>query len=302
MVPTEKPALEFTGERFTPECVREIWYEHFHRYVVARAWVRGRQVLDAACGEGYGSALLADAADRVTGVDISETAIGHAQERYREVANLDFQTGDCTRLDFPDRHFDGIVSFETLEHLAEQEAMLGEFRRVLKPDGLLILSSPDREQYSEQAGHDNPYHVKELNRAELETLLSRYFPAYRLLGQKLIFQSAIWDLGSVNRVSHGMWSDMGQVSEGGGLAYTPVYYIAVCAQSADCLPATDEMLWLFGDQAESVYRHYYHEIRKNMDAGRILAERDAEIEALKKALDEQRHRPGLLKRLFRRRA
>ena len=62
--------LEFTGERFTPECVREIWYEHFHRYVFAREMVRGKRVLDAACGEGYGSALLASAASSVEGLSL----------------------------------------------------------------------------------------------------------------------------------------------------------------------------------------------------------------------------------------
>ena len=74
--------LEFTGERFTPECVREIWYEHFHRYVFARERVGGLNVLDAACGEGYGSALLATVAASVTGVDVSPQAIEHARSRY----------------------------------------------------------------------------------------------------------------------------------------------------------------------------------------------------------------------------
>ena len=73
-------ALEFTGERFTPECVREIRYEHIHRYAFAQAFVQGRRVLDAACGEGYGSALLAGCADSVVGVDISEEAVGHARQ------------------------------------------------------------------------------------------------------------------------------------------------------------------------------------------------------------------------------
>ena len=61
--------LSFTGERFTPECVREIWYEHWHRYALAARYAAGRRVLDAACGEGYGSALLARHAKDVVGVD-----------------------------------------------------------------------------------------------------------------------------------------------------------------------------------------------------------------------------------------
>ena len=70
--------LEFTGERFTPECTREIRYEHYHRYAVAAEWVKGRKVLDAACGEGYGSHWLAQRADSVTGIDVSAEAIAHA--------------------------------------------------------------------------------------------------------------------------------------------------------------------------------------------------------------------------------
>ena len=131
--------LEFTGERFTPECEREIWYEHMHRYAFASLWSRGADILDAACGEGYGAALLAGQAASVTGVDISAEAIGHARRRYGHLENLSFETADCTRLPFADGAFDQVVSFETLEHLAEQEALLAEFRRVLRPGGFLML-------------------------------------------------------------------------------------------------------------------------------------------------------------------
>jgi len=138
------PPLEFTGERFTPECVREIWYEHWHRYVFARAFAPGRRVLDAACGEGYGSAMLADAAASVLGVDIADAAVAHARQRYAEHANLRFEQGDCTALTCADGQFDLIVSFETLEHVAAQEALIAGFARTLAPDGLLIISSPDK--------------------------------------------------------------------------------------------------------------------------------------------------------------
>ena len=92
--------------------------------------------------------------------------------------------------------FDLVVSFETLEHVEAQDRMLAGFARVLAPDGLLIISSPDRRTYSDVAGFRNEHHVRELYRDELEALLAKHFPAHRLLGQKLLFQSAIWDLGS----------------------------------------------------------------------------------------------------------
>ena len=91
--------LPFTGERFTPECVREIWYEHWHRYVFARAFVRGKRVLDAACGEGYGSALLADEAASVVGIDVDAAAIQHARSRYGDRQKLRIERGDCTGRD-----------------------------------------------------------------------------------------------------------------------------------------------------------------------------------------------------------
>ena len=86
--PPTVPALDFTGERFTPECVREIWYEHWARYAFALEFAQGKRVLDAACGEGFGSALLARTAREVTGVDISAQAVAHAQARYGGTANL----------------------------------------------------------------------------------------------------------------------------------------------------------------------------------------------------------------------
>ena len=142
-------SLEFTGERFTPECVREIWYEHFHRYALAARWCDNARTLDAACGEGYGSALLARSAISVEAVDISEQAITHASQRYEQLGNLTFHVADCINLLFDDDEFDRVVSFETLEHLAEHDQLLAEFRRVLKPGGFLILSSPDKATYSD---------------------------------------------------------------------------------------------------------------------------------------------------------
>jgi SAM-dependent methyltransferase len=291
--------LEFTGERFTPECVREIRYEHFHRYAFARELVAGRRVLDAACGEGYGSVLLAASATAVTGVDRSEESIAHAHSRY-QAANLDFQAADCMDLPYADDHFDCVVSFETLEHLADHDRLMREFRRVLQPDGFLLLSSPDKAVYSEKQQNRNEFHVRELYRDELENLLGEHFPAYRLYGQKLLFQSAIWSLDGAPGV--GLLQDTGDEVEAiDAPGHEPVYFIALCAAEEACLPRTAIGLSLFDDAGESVYRHYYHEIRKNMAAGEILLERDREIEALRAALQANgpaRPRPPWWRRLL----
>ena len=85
------PILPFTGERFTPECVREIAYEHWHRYAFAQSFAHGKRVLDAACGEGYGSAMLARAGAEVLGVDVDAQTVCHARARYGAVAGLRFE-------------------------------------------------------------------------------------------------------------------------------------------------------------------------------------------------------------------
>lgn len=279
-------SLEFTGERFTPECVREIWYEHFHRYVFARQLVSGLDVLDAACGEGYGSALLADSAKAVTGVDVSHAAIAHAQQRYI-ADNLEFQAADCLDLPFRDDQFDCIVSFETLEHLDDQEGLMKEFRRVLKPQGFLLISSPDKKIYTDRQKNQNEFHVRELYRDELERLLGAYFPASRLWGQKLLFQSAIWSLDEAAGVSFHQEKD-GQLTASAAPCHDPVYFIAICAAAEEYLPPVGDGLSLFDDAGESVYEHYYHEIRKNMAAGALLADKERELAELKAAVQKSR--------------
>jgi SAM-dependent methyltransferase len=274
------PILEFTGERFTPECVREIWYEHMHRYALAAELAKGRRVLDAACGEGYGSALLAREAAWVLGLDVAAPAIKHAQQRYRDLPSLRFELADVTRLgSLQASQFDLICSFETLEHVEAQEAMLDGFARLLAPGGLLLVSTPDKRTYSDLAGFRNEFHVRELYREEFEAMLRQRFPAVRLLGQKLLFQSLLWDAQA-----DGRWSACTvDASLRPGLNYAPVYWIAACAAGEADLAGLPS-LHLFGDAAESVYAHYNHEIRQNMRAGARIQELEREIAALRAQL------------------
>ncbi len=273
-----EPILPFTGERFTPECVREIWYEHWHRYAFAAAFARSRRVLDAACGEGYGSAWLARGAASVLGVDLSAETIAHARRRYQGLPNLSFLVADVTDLPESLGRFELIVSFETLEHVEQQERMLGGFARLLTDDGLLFISSPERRVYSEKTGYRNPYHLRELNREELETLLRAHFPAVRLYGHKLLFQSALWALDGAGGGA------LTQTLRGGEVesypAYEAMYYLAVCARHPAALPDLPALA-LFGDAEESVYRHYNEEVGKHIRAGLRIRELEAELAALR---------------------
>lgn len=284
-------AMEFDGERFTPECVREIWYEHFHRYVFASRVAGGRSVLDAACGEGYGSDLMARVARKVTGVDTSAEAIEHARARYPK-DNLEFRQADCCDLPFDADEFECIVSFETIEHLDRQEEMIGEFRRVLKPEGFLLISSPDKAVYSDARNFRNEHHVRELYAYEFSDLLERHFPALRLFGQKLLFQSGIWPLESETSpgneppaVTVGLDCFRNQAPQAVTRpVHPPMYLLALCAAEENALPSLDSGIWLFDDEEESVYKHYQHEIRKNMSAGTILAEREQQLDEVRKKL------------------
>lgn len=182
--------LEFTGERFMPEVAGQIAFEHLHRYHFASRFCQGKRVLDVACGEGYGSRILSNAAASVVGVDISAEAVAHARSKYA-VSSLEFVEASAALLPLPDDSFDVVVSFETIEHHDQHEEMLSEIRRVLRPGGLLVLSSPNKQHYSIEPGYSNPYHVKELFREELLALAGRHFSTMQVYSQRVVHGSLL---------------------------------------------------------------------------------------------------------------
>lgn len=186
----EEAILDFTGERLTTK-IYEYWaIEHLHRYALASNLVKGRRVLDIACGEGYGSSLLANLAEFVVGVDISQEAVDHASKKYVK-ENLKFLQGSATEIPVESKSIDIVVSFETIEHHDQHSRMLEEIKRVLKTDGILIMSSPDKKYYTDVPGYNNPYHVKELYENEFKELISTFFKKSVFLNQKAIFGSVI---------------------------------------------------------------------------------------------------------------
>ncbi len=183
------PELEWTGERLVPSHTGDTAIEHLHRYAFARELARGKDVLDVACGEGYGANLLSGVASTVVGVDIEPGVIAHASNRYGN--KVTFSVGSCTNLPLPDSSIDVVVSFETLEHIADHEKMLSEVKRVLRPDGTLILSTPDKLNYTIIPKYQNLYHVKELFKAEFQSLLDRFFAHIYLFEQKICYGSVL---------------------------------------------------------------------------------------------------------------
>ncbi len=182
--------LAWTGERLTSEAGQQVEVEHLHRYLFARTLCRGLDVLDVASGEGYGSAFLAQTARSVVGVELDKQAVEHSRTSYI-APNLRFLEGDARRLPLPDGCIDVVISFETIEHFYEHGVFLAEVRRVLRPGGRFIVSSPERDVYSPANLPPNPYHVRELTRAEFSSLLHGTFGHVTLLGQRPVLGSAL---------------------------------------------------------------------------------------------------------------
>ncbi len=183
--------LDDTGERLLPTWQHVTVAEHLHRYALAMPLAAGKRVLDVASGEGYGTNLLGTVAARATGLDLEAAAVRHATQKYGR-ATVRFVQGSAARLPFPDASFDLVVSFETIEHLLDQEAMLAELERVLTDDGRLLISSPDKAHHGDRQGYVNDYHVKELYADEFLALIDRYFPHRTHLCQQVLTCSALW--------------------------------------------------------------------------------------------------------------
>jgi SAM-dependent methyltransferase len=179
--------LSATGERLIPELQHGqlVHAEHLARYRFAAQLARGRRVLDVASGEGYGARILAAAgAASVTGADVDEQAVEHARSRYPEA---EFVTGDIAKLPLEDGAFDLVVSFETIEHVPKPEEALRELRRVLAPDGRLVISTPNKHQYLVE----NEFHEREFTHEEFVELLGGLFPSVQVALQHNWTTSAV---------------------------------------------------------------------------------------------------------------
>ncbi len=173
--------LDFDGERVIPgKTPAYLSWAHAARYRFVRELVKGRKVLDAGSGAGYGTSYLAQYCKEAVGVDVSPEAVEFARSCY-QMPNLSYHVMDCTALEFPAGTFDLACSFEVIEHLQNPSQFLSEIQRVLKPGGTFVVSTPNTE--SRFPSGDNPFHVKEYNTPEFVELLSPYFASVDCYGQ-----------------------------------------------------------------------------------------------------------------------
>ncbi|MGI6796805.1 class I SAM-dependent methyltransferase [Gordonia sihwensis] len=164
--------LALTGERTVPGIAAENYW--FRRHEVAYEYIldhcAGRDVLEAGSGEGYGASMIAARAKSVTCVDYDEQAVDHTRRRYPELV---VHRGNLIDLPLADGSVDVVVNFQVIEHLWDQSAFVAECHRVLRPGGVLLMSTPNRITFS--PGRDtplNPFHTRELSAAELTELLT----------------------------------------------------------------------------------------------------------------------------------
>jgi SAM-dependent methyltransferase len=178
--PPGVPPLHLTGERTLPDVPEEnYWYR---RHLVVYEWIaqrtHGRRVVDLACGEGYGSAVLARTARSVVGVDANPEAYEHARAKYTQV------TFERTMIELWQGDVDCVVFLQTIEHVQDPDAMLVHVRELIEPDGVAYVSTPNvltlAPKGAERSG--NPWHVREYTPGEYRELCARHFAHVDLLG------------------------------------------------------------------------------------------------------------------------
>jgi SAM-dependent methyltransferase len=192
-------------------------------------------------------------------------------------------------LPFSAAEFDRVVSFETIEHIAEQAEFLDEIKRVLKPDGVLILSCPNKAEYSDKRGFTNEFHVKELYRRELEALLAPRFAKRRWLSQRNAFVSLIApeDLANIG----GETLTVSQTASDSPVAPLPALYDLVVAgnngTAIEALPLrvsvfSDAEEWAYNDY-RNTYQNYVKSVAAEMELRARCAGLEAELSALRGA-------------------
>jgi SAM-dependent methyltransferase len=229
--------VEFTGERIIPGCVDDdLFHEHHSRYAFAASLAANKRCLDAGCGLGYGTAMLAEVASTVCGVDLDPVTVAEAERRYRR-PNACYTVADVTAVPYATSSFDLIVSFEVVEHLNDWALYLRELARVASPTGVVLISTPNRDYYAMSRGESgpNPFHVHEFSYDEFQDALREVFPCVEIFGQNVV--PGISFFSDVARPEFRAYRNRDRA----GVADAQ-FYLAVCSHSA--LPPIPEYLYL----------------------------------------------------------
>jgi 2-polyprenyl-3-methyl-5-hydroxy-6-metoxy-1,4-benzoquinol methylase len=300
----KKQLLEWTGERYLPFVDTkisgsEIHYEHLHRYAFASQFVKDKYVLDLASGEGYGSHMMSQEAARVVGIDIDSNAIEHARAKYKK-ENLEFK--QCSILEVPivgRKIFDVVVCFEALEHIEDHDKLLDEVKRILKEDGLFIVSTPNKKVYSDVPNYHNPFHLRELYYEDFKNILHQYFSFSHIFGQRVFSGSSIWPLSSKSELyckDFVINKENSTFSFGSELDKVPMYYISI-SSDADLNEIIDKNSYLTDtsnmlinqrdSQIATLFSHLQLSNARASSLADIIKDRDTQIFSLSSHLQER---------------
>jgi SAM-dependent methyltransferase len=225
--PSERPEPDQQGGA--------IWWHSHVRYLFARELAAGRRVLDLACGNGFGTVVLAEVAKDVVGGDVSAEAVATAQ-RLNPRPNVRYQHVTRPPFPFADAAFDLIVCLETIEHMhaPEQAPFVAELSRVLAPDGVLVLSTPDRDTERAHAlmtEEPNPYHLHTPSAAELDQLLAAFPHRVDLVQQEFVATTLV----PVDRAARDAKLASPLLAFGDGERPSPVAVVRACARTPEGL-------------------------------------------------------------------
>jgi 2-polyprenyl-3-methyl-5-hydroxy-6-metoxy-1,4-benzoquinol methylase len=250
---------EFMRERYVPGTWSKLAeYEHLPRYALAKSLASNKAVLDFGCGTGYGSAIMAQTAARVTGLDINTAALSWAEASHHN-PRLTFRRHDDLGASLPAASFDIVTCFEMIEHIdhTTQKAAIASMTRLLKCDGLLVISTPNPDVTALYGA--NPYHLREMSEFEFRELLAPHFQNIQILCQYVHVGISINHDKSDERLTTGTIS-------GDNVAAKPLAFIALCSRAA--LPEVPGRI-LFDQDAD--YIAHFMQMAKTLRMARLEA-------------------------------